>query len=167
MTQWTPGRRELVSGGAAGLALGALGLGAAPARAAGIDTRTGPRGPSVISGMLTSEANSEGWSSRRLIRPLMATIWSRTILSDTCAQVFGKNSTSMPDSRSSSVAIAHGAPCLLVRGPTAVRMPAMSSTVPAAVKTLRLKVAAAGVLPAALRISRPGHWNFQPECVSR
>ena len=39
MTQWTPGRRELVAGGAAGLALGALGLGAAPAQAAGIDTR--------------------------------------------------------------------------------------------------------------------------------
>jgi beta-lactamase class A len=41
MTQWTPRRRELVSGGAAGLALGALGLGAAPAQAAGIDTQSG------------------------------------------------------------------------------------------------------------------------------
>ena len=39
MTQWTPGRRELVTGGAAGLALGALGLAAAPAQAAGVDTR--------------------------------------------------------------------------------------------------------------------------------
>ena len=39
MTQGTPGRRELVSGGAAGLALGVLGLGAAPARAAGVDTQ--------------------------------------------------------------------------------------------------------------------------------
>ena len=38
MTHVTPGRRELVMGGTAGLALGALGLGAAPAGAAGIDT---------------------------------------------------------------------------------------------------------------------------------
>ena len=41
MTQGTPGRRELVVGGTAGLALGALGLGAAPAQAAGIDTAAG------------------------------------------------------------------------------------------------------------------------------
>ena len=39
MTQWTPGRRELVTGGAAGLALGALGLAAGPAQAVGVDTR--------------------------------------------------------------------------------------------------------------------------------
>jgi beta-lactamase class A len=38
MTNVTPGRRQLVLGGTAGLALGALGLGAAPAQAAGIDT---------------------------------------------------------------------------------------------------------------------------------
>ncbi len=38
MTKGTPGRRELVLGGTAGVALGALGLGAAPAQAAGIDT---------------------------------------------------------------------------------------------------------------------------------
>jgi hypothetical protein len=36
----------------------------------------------------------------------------------------------MPDSRSSSVAIAQGAPCLFVRGPTAVRMPAMVTFAP-------------------------------------
>ena len=41
MTQGTPGRRELVVGATAGLALGALGLGAAPAQAAGIDTAAG------------------------------------------------------------------------------------------------------------------------------
>ena len=39
MTQRTPGRRELVVGGSAGLALGALGLVTAPAQAAGVDTR--------------------------------------------------------------------------------------------------------------------------------
>src|SRR6478752_6729455 len=41
MTQGTPGRRELVAGATAGLALGALGLGAASAQAAGIDTAAG------------------------------------------------------------------------------------------------------------------------------
>jgi len=39
VTQRAPGRRELVAGGAAGLALGALGLASAPAQAAGVDTR--------------------------------------------------------------------------------------------------------------------------------
>ena len=39
MTPGAPGRRELVVGGSAGLALGALGLVAPPARAAGIDTK--------------------------------------------------------------------------------------------------------------------------------
>jgi beta-lactamase class A len=39
MTHGTPGRRELVVGGSAGLALGALGLVTAPAHAAGVDTR--------------------------------------------------------------------------------------------------------------------------------
>ena len=39
MTHRTPGRRELVVGGSAGLALGALGLVTAPAHAAGVDTR--------------------------------------------------------------------------------------------------------------------------------
>lgn len=39
MTQGTPARRELVAGGAAGLALGALGLAAPRAQAAGVDTR--------------------------------------------------------------------------------------------------------------------------------
>ena len=41
MTHLAPGRRELVAGGAAGLALGTLGLVAGPARAAGIDTAAG------------------------------------------------------------------------------------------------------------------------------
>ena len=41
MTQGTPGRRELVMGATAGLALGALGLGAVPAGAAGTDTAAG------------------------------------------------------------------------------------------------------------------------------
>jgi hypothetical protein len=41
MTQGTPGRRELVVGGSAGLALGALGLAAPPAQAAGVDTVAG------------------------------------------------------------------------------------------------------------------------------
>ena len=41
MTQGTPGRRGLVVGGSAGLALGALGLVAAPAQAAGVDTVAG------------------------------------------------------------------------------------------------------------------------------
>ena len=39
MTQWTPGRRELVAGGASGLARGARGLATAPPQAAGVDTR--------------------------------------------------------------------------------------------------------------------------------
>ncbi len=39
MTSRTPGRRELVVGGAAGLSLGVLGLAAAPAGAAGVDTK--------------------------------------------------------------------------------------------------------------------------------
>ena len=43
MTQWTPGRRELVTGGAAGLALGALGLAAAPRRPSG--STPGPSSP--------------------------------------------------------------------------------------------------------------------------
>ena len=39
MTDGAPGRRELVLGGSAALALGALGLATAPAHAAGVDTR--------------------------------------------------------------------------------------------------------------------------------
>src|SRR6478735_1563527 len=41
MTQGTPGRRELVVGATAGLALGALGLAATPVQAAGLDTAAG------------------------------------------------------------------------------------------------------------------------------
>ncbi len=41
MTQGTPDRRELVVGATAGLALGALGLVAAPVQAAGLDTAAG------------------------------------------------------------------------------------------------------------------------------
>src|SRR6195952_4393501 len=46
---------------------------------------------------------------------------------------------------------------------SAVRMPAISNTVPPAVNTFRLKVAEDNGFPSLFSTSRPGQANFQPE----
>src|ERR1700712_4665850 len=49
---------------------------------------------------------------------------------------------------------------------SAVRMPAISKTVPPAVNTFKLKVAEDKGFPSLFRTSRPGQANFQPECAA-
>src|SRR5206468_1508434 len=75
----------------------------------GIFTITGPRGPSLMSGTISSLAISLIVSSRASARPFTTTIASSAMLMPTCWYVAGKNSTSIDPSRSSSTACAHGA----------------------------------------------------------